>query len=188
MHTLVIGGTQFMGRGIVGRLLARGHEVSVLHRRDHHDLDPRVHNLQADRKEVERVASLVKAGRFEAVFDLAYDFQAGTPSSHIEAAARSCGDGLQRYVFMSSIAVYGPGLDHLESAPIAPDDDPNPYVQHKASAERLLFGMHAATGFPAVTFRPSFVHGPGQAFYREAFFWIACAMSGRSSSPMGARR
>jgi nucleoside-diphosphate-sugar epimerase len=49
MRTLVIGGTQFMGLSIVERLLARGHDVAVVHRRDHHDLGPRVRNLQADR-------------------------------------------------------------------------------------------------------------------------------------------
>jgi nucleoside-diphosphate-sugar epimerase len=72
---------------------------------------------------------------------------------------------------MSSIAAYPPGLDHREDEELAPDDVPNPYVQHKASAERVLFGMHRATGFPVVTFRPPFVHGPRQPFYREQFFW-----------------
>ena len=61
---------------------------------------------------------------------------------------------------MSSIAAYGPGLDHRESDPAAPDDAPVPYVQHKAAAERLLFRMHAESGFPVSTFRPPFVHGP----------------------------
>jgi hypothetical protein len=70
------------------------------------------------------------------VFDLAYDWERGTTAGQVEAAARSCGDRLHRYVFMSSIAAYGPGLDHRESDPLAPDDAPNAYVQHKASAER----------------------------------------------------
>ncbi|CAN5802397.1 hypothetical protein BH24ACI5_BH24ACI5_06560 [soil metagenome] len=171
MQTLVIGGTQFMGRNIVERLVERGHDVTVLHRRDNHDLGPAVRNLQADRGDLATVSSLLRAERFEAVFDLAYDWQTGTPATHVEAAARSCGDQLQRYVFMSSIAAYGPGLDHRESDPLVPDDVPNPYAVHKASAERVLFGMHAASGFPAVTFRPPFVHGPRQPFYREQFFW-----------------
>lgn len=42
MRVTVIGGTQFIGRAIVERLLARGHDVAVLHRRDTHDLDPAV--------------------------------------------------------------------------------------------------------------------------------------------------
>ena len=51
------------------------------------------------------------------------------------------------------------------------DDFPNPYAQYKASAERALFRMHAESGFPVATFRPPFVHGPLQPFYREQFFW-----------------
>lgn len=171
MRTLVIGGTQFMGREIVQRLLDRGHDVSILHRRDQHDLGPEVRNLRSDRGDLARVSDLLTRGRFEAVFDLAYDWQKGTPANHVEAAARSCGDWLQRYVFMSSVAVYEPGLDHLESDPLAPEDSPNPYVQHKVTAEHMLFRMHQETGFPAATFRPPFVHGPRQPFYREQFFW-----------------
>ena len=171
MRILVIGGTQFMGREIVHRLIARDHDVSILHRRDQHDLGAGIRNLQADRSDVAKVSAVVAQGRFEAVFDLAYDWQKGTTADQVEAAARSSGDALQRYVFMSSIAAYGPGLDHRESDPLAPDEVPNPYVRHKATAERMLFRMRAASGFPVVTFRPPFVHGPRQPFYREQFFW-----------------
>ena len=48
---------------------------------------------------------------------------------------------------------------------------PQPVRAAQGGAERLLFRMHAASGFPAVTFRPPFVHGPRQPFYREQFFW-----------------
>jgi nucleoside-diphosphate-sugar epimerase len=171
MRILMIGGVAFMGRRIVERLIAAGHDVSVLHRRPTHELDARVRNIQANRSDLPAVAGLVADGKFDAIFDLAYDWQTGTPSSHVEAAARAAGPHLHRYVFMSSIAAYPPGVGHREDAALAPDDFPNPYAQHKASAERMLFRMHAETGFPAVTFRPPFVHGPGQPFYREQFFW-----------------
>jgi nucleoside-diphosphate-sugar epimerase len=171
MRTLVIGGTQFMGRSIVERLVARGHDVAVVHRHDHHDLAPEVRNLQADRSDLAAISALLKRERADIVFDLAYDWQKGRPASQVEVAARSCGDRLQRYVFMSSIAAYGPGLAHRESDPLAPEGVPNPYVDHKASAERALFRMHEASGFPVVTFRPPFVHGPRQPFDREQFFW-----------------
>jgi len=171
MRILVIGGTQFMGREIVRRLVARGHEVSVLHRRDSHDLGPAVQNLQADRSDLSLVTRILRDHAFEAVFDLAYDWQHGTTAAQVEAVAGGCGSALRRYVFMSSIAAYGPGIDHRESDPLVPDDVPMPYAQHKAMAERALFRMHAASGFPAVTFRPPFVYGPSQPFYREAFFW-----------------
>jgi 2'-hydroxyisoflavone reductase len=31
--------------------------------------------------------------------------------------------------------------------------------------------MYAESGFPVTIFRPPFVHGPRQPFYREQFFW-----------------
>jgi 2'-hydroxyisoflavone reductase len=46
---------------------------------------------------------------------------------------------------MSSIAAYGSGIDHRESAALVGDDNPDRYAQHKA--------------------------GPRQPFYRERFFW-----------------
>ena len=160
-----------MGREIVRRLVTRGHDVSVLHRGDRHELGPEVRNLQADRGDLPKVTALMKDARFEAVFDLAYDEQHGTTADQVEAVARACGDRLRRYVFMSSIAAYAPGLGHRESDPLVPDDFAFPYSQHKASTERMLFRLHADSGFPATTFRPPFVHGPNQPLYREQFFW-----------------
>jgi nucleoside-diphosphate-sugar epimerase len=171
MRILVIGGIQFIGREIVRRLVARGHAVAVLHRRAHHDLGPEVVNVQANRADLEAVRRAIRDGRFEAVFDVAYDWQTGTTAEHVAAAARACGVGLHRYVPMSSIAAYQRGLGRREHDSLAADDDPNVYATHKASAERVLFRMHERDGFPVTTFRPPFVHGPRQPFYREQFFW-----------------
>ena len=171
MRVLVIGGTIFIGREIVRLLAEHGHDVTVLHRRDSHDLGPAIHNTQADRADLPALSRILGEGRFDAVFDVAYDWQKGTTADQVEGAARSCGDQLRRYVFISSMAAYGPGLDHRETDPLVPDDIQNPYAQHKASSERALFRMHAESGFPVTTFRPPFVHGPRQPFYREQFFW-----------------
>ncbi len=171
MRILILGGTQFIGREVVRRLVARGHDVSVLHRRDHHDLGPAVGNLQADRADLPAVRRALEGHASDAVVDLAYDWQKGTPADQVEAAARACGDRLERYVFMSSVAAYGSGLDRRESDPLAPPEVPVPYVQHKAGAERALFRLYAETGLPVVTVRPPFVYGPRQPFYREQFFW-----------------
>ena len=62
IQILVIGGTQFIGRDIVQRLAARGHDVSILHRRDRHDLGPEIRNLQADRSDLPRVSKLLTEG------------------------------------------------------------------------------------------------------------------------------
>ena len=171
MRVLVIGGMVFMGREIVRLLVERGHDVTVLHRRDHHDLGPGVQNVQADRGDVAAMQRVLGDGRYDAVFDLVYDWEHGTTAAQVEAAARAAGDQLKRYVFMSSVAAYGPGLEHQEGEPLVPDGFPNPYAAQKASSERALFRLYAEAGVPAVTIRPPFVHGPRQPFYREQFFW-----------------
>jgi 2'-hydroxyisoflavone reductase len=171
MKVLVIGGTSFIGPSLVEELLKGGHDVAVLHRKPKHDLGRRVENLMADRNDADSLREALSGRRFEVVFDNAYDWERGTTAAQVEATVRACGDRIVRYIFMSSVAAYGDGLNHKESDPLAPDYHAEPYVSHKATTERLLFRMRAQTRFPVVTFRPPFVYGPGNPFYREQFFW-----------------
>ena len=172
MKVLVIGGTLFIGRLLVEELVKAGHDVAVLHRKPKHDLGRRVENLVADRNDATSLNEALAGRRFEAVYDNVYDWERGTSAAQVEATVRACGGTrLSRYIFMSSVAAYGDGLNHKESDPLAPDYHSNPYIRHKASTERRLFRMHAQTGLPVVTFRPPFIYGPGNPFYREQFFW-----------------
>lgn len=168
---LVIGGTQFIGRLLVEKLAAAGHEIYVLHRKDRHPFPKRVHNLVADRNDAAAVRKAVGSIRFDAVYDFAYDWEHGTTGPQVEATAQIFDGKIGRYVYMSSVAAYGDGLNHHEGDALAPDDHPNPYCRNKAMSERGLFRLHQRTGFPIVTLRPPFVYGPGNPFYREAFFW-----------------
>src|SRR5579872_1916286 len=171
MRVLVIGGTLFIGRLLVDELVKAGHDVAVLHRKPKHDLGRRVENLVGDRNEADSIREALSGRRFEVVFDNAYDWQRGTTAAQVEATVRACGDRLSRYIFLSSVATYGDGLNHKESDPLAPDYHNDPYVRHKATTERMLFRMHSHSGLPVVTFRPPFVYGPNNPFYREQFFW-----------------
>src|SRR5579864_5265439 len=172
MRVLVIGGTLFIGRPLVEELVKAGHDVAILHRKPKHDFGRRVENLRGDRNDADSVAHALAGRRFDVVYDNVYDWDRGTSPAQVEHTVRACsGDWLSRYIFMSSVAAYGDGLNHKESDPLAPDYHVNPYVRHKAGSERLLFRMHTQSGLPAVTFRPPFVYGPNNPFYREQFFW-----------------
>jgi nucleoside-diphosphate-sugar epimerase len=168
---LVIGGTLFVGRTLVSELVKAGHEVWILHRKPDHDLGKRVTGMQADRNDVEAMRRILGEGNFDVVFDNVYDWERGTTAAQVETAARACGDHLRRYVYLSSVAAYGDGLNHHEGDALAPDDHPESYVRNKAMTERALFRLHQRNGFPVVTIRPPFIYGPGNPFYREAFFW-----------------
>src|SRR5664280_2790846 len=145
MKVLVIGGTLFIGRNLVEELVKGGHDVAVLHRKPKHDLGRRVENLMADRNDPDAIREALAGRRFEAVFDNVYDWDRGTTAAQVEATVRACGDRLSRYIFLSSVAAYGDGLNHKESDPLAPDYHSDPYVRHKATTERLLFRMHVRT-------------------------------------------
>ncbi len=38
-------------------------------------------------------------------------------------------------------------------------------------SERALFRLHQRIGLPVVTLRPPYLYGPGNRYYREAYFW-----------------
>jgi len=171
MRILVIGGTLFIGKALVKRLLAADHEVTVLHRKAEHPFGRRVHNARADRNDAAKVKAALAGQRFDAVYDLAYDWERGTTGQQVEACAKAIPGDISRYIFMSSVAAYGDGLNHAEDDPLASEAHTNPYVRNKASSERALFRMYHESKFPVVTMRPPFVYGPENPFYREAFFW-----------------
>jgi 2'-hydroxyisoflavone reductase len=165
----------FIGRSLVAELLKAGHEVAVMHRRPKHELGRRVQNIVADRNDPESVRQALQYTSFQVVFDNVYDWERGTTASQVEGTVKAVmatsGDRLTRYVFMSSVAAYGDGLNHHDGDPLAPDDHPEAYVRNKAMTERMLFRLRQRTGLPVVTLRPPFIYGPENPFYREAFFW-----------------
>jgi nucleoside-diphosphate-sugar epimerase len=173
MNCLVIGGTGYIGRQLVAELLKRDDCVTVVHRHPKHELGRRVANIQADRNDAQAFKAAVAGKSYDVVYDLVYDWKRGTTAGHVESTVKSTGNNLQRYVFMSSVAAYGDGLNHHEGDALAPDDAPELYVRNKAMSERALFRLHQRIGLPVVTLRPPFVYGPGKnnPYYREAFFW-----------------
>jgi len=173
MKVLVIGGTLFVGRELVKALVKGGHEVTVLHRKGGHDFGRKVGNIMADRNDAAALKNALQGRHFDVVFDNVYDWERGTTAAQVVATARqvASANSLSRYVFMSSVAAYGDGLNHQEGDALAPDDHADSYVRNKAMSERALFRLHQRDGFPVVTLRPPFIYGPGNPFYREQFFW-----------------
>jgi nucleoside-diphosphate-sugar epimerase len=171
-RTLVIGGTLFIGRALVDQLLARGDEVVVMHRGKDTPFGSDVRELQCDRNDVSAVRAALNGSRFDVVYDNVYDWQRGTSADQVSAAVvAAASDSLRRYVFMSSIAVYGEGGEYDEGARLVTSDYPNSYSAQKADSERALFELHHGSGIPVTTLRPAFIYGPHNPFDREAFFW-----------------
>lgn len=170
-RVLVIGGNLFIGRVLVERLLENGDDVVIMHRSRGTPFGDRVTEIRCDRNDTKAVRDALAGQQFDVAYDNVYDWQRGTSSEQVLAAAESLEGELQRYVFTSSVAVYPPGGPYDEDAHLLPADAPNLYGAQKAESERALFRLYHERGFPVATVRPSFVYGPYNPFPRESFFW-----------------
>ena len=172
-RVLVIGGTLFIGRALVEQLLERGDEVVIMHRGSGTPFGDRVMEIRCDRNDIAGVQAALDGSAFDVVYDNVYDWQRGTSAEQVSAAAAAAaaGGALRRYVFTSSVAVYGPGDDFDERAALVSRDYPDRYGLQKAESERALFRLHAEAGLGVATLRPAFIYGPHNPFDREAFFW-----------------
>jgi 2'-hydroxyisoflavone reductase len=170
-RVLVIGGTLFIGRALVEQLLERGDDVVIMHRGKGTPFGSRVAEIHCDRNDSAAIRAALSGNRFDVVYDNVYDWQRGTSADQVSAAATAASDGLRRYVFTSSIAVYPEGGEYDEGAPLVPPGHPNPYSAQKADSERALFELGRQRSIPVTTLRPAFIYGPLNPFDREAFFW-----------------
>lgn len=105
MRVLVLGGTSFVGRAIVGDALRTGAEVTLFSRgRTGPGLFPGAARLTGDRDTGDYTA--LHRGRWDAVVDVS-----GYVPRHVGQAMDALGDRTGRYLFISSHAVYeGDGL------------------------------------------------------------------------------
>ena len=138
MKLLILGGTRFLGRHLVERALARGHEVTLFNRgRTAPGLFPDVERLLGDR---DGGLGVLDGRRWDAAIDTNGFF----PRLVGASAARLAGC-VEHYAFVSSISVYAdpvpPGAD--ETAPVATLADPSDetmtadrYGALKAASER----------------------------------------------------
>jgi nucleoside-diphosphate-sugar epimerase len=127
MNVLVIGGTRFVGRLLVARLLARGDRVTVLHRGvTAHPFGDRVETLHADRRTDAFDAAI--AGR---TFDGVVDF-AGYERADVARVLACMGERVGHYVFVSTGQVY---LVRAEVPIPAREDDYDGALKPKPSGD-----------------------------------------------------
>jgi 2'-hydroxyisoflavone reductase len=114
MRLLIVGGTIFLGRHLVGAAIARGHTVTIFNRGRHNpDLYPEIEKLRGDRT---GDLSALDSRRFDAAIDTC-----GYVPSDVRRTAALLRDSAGHYTFISSVSVYA-GFDPAgitEEAPIS---------------------------------------------------------------------
>jgi 2'-hydroxyisoflavone reductase len=117
MRLLVLGGTRFVGRAVVDDALARGWEVSAVHRGLTGALPAGVRALQADRTSEPALAAALGDGTWDAVVDTWADAPAVA-----RLTARLLAGRVRRFGYVSSLSVYVWGEHDDESSPVVAGD------------------------------------------------------------------
>lgn len=169
MRILFIGGTRFVGRAMAEAAMARGHEITLLHRGKTDDAAfADVEHLLADRD-----GDLsVLAGRS---FDATVDVCAYVPRQ-VTSLAAALGDRGGHHVYISTMSVYADdqqaGFD--EDGPLIRLDDPTTeevtgetYGGLKVLCEEAAVSSYGADNVAIV--RPTYVIGPHD--YTGRFTW-----------------
>jgi predicted dehydrogenase/nucleoside-diphosphate-sugar epimerase len=172
---LVLGGTGFIGRYVVERLLANGYRVGVMARNPRNLGTPfdneRVVLLQGDARSDADVDHAIGAARI--VVNLAHGGGQGSYSEvraamvgAAEVVARAClTRRVERLVHAGSIAALYLGP---QDRPVTGSTLPDPqahrradYARAKAECDRMLLELHATQGLPVCILRPGVVIGDG---------------------------
>lgn len=180
MKVLVLGGTHFVGRAIVDRLLTDGDEVATLTSGASGPPPPGVEGLQADRRNPTAVRDALARGSWDAVIDT-WSREPACVATAVDILSGRVGHA----TFVSSLSVYAAPLPlgGDESAALVEGDpdstDGDPYPAAKRGGE-LAAGRYDC---PVLIPRPGLIVGPHENVGRLPFWLTLIAGGGRIPVP-----
>jgi nucleoside-diphosphate-sugar epimerase len=170
MKCLVTGASGSIGSRIVKRLIEEGHQVRALVR-----ATSRLDYLDREKVEIFRGDMAERASLDKAVREIDWIFHSAAPVDDWappELFQRINIDGnrllldacrkveLKRFVYVSSVMVYGVNPPENTSEKTPYQACGIPYCDTKIEAEEIFFRAHREKGFPVTVLRPSNVWGP----------------------------
>jgi nucleoside-diphosphate-sugar epimerase len=177
MRLLVLGGTHFLGRHVVGAALGRGHDVATFTRGVSGAPPEGARALHGDRDDPDALPRALDGW----VPDLVVDTSCQTRAAAEHAAAALA--GVRGYAFVSSLNAYRtwpPGPIGPEDDEPTWDTDEDAYGPTKAAAERTL---GAALGERFLTARAGLIIGPHDPLHRLGWWLDRIARGGRVVVP-----
>ena len=182
MRVLVIGGTSFVGRHLVARALAAGHELTLFNRGvTDPGLFPEAEQLRGDR---DGGLGVLEGRAWDAVVDTC-----GYVPRVVGDSARLLADAVERYLFVSTISVHPddvePGAD--EDAPLLtpPHGDGEEITDESYGPLKVACERAVASALPdrALIVRPGLIVGPYDPTDRFTYWVRRVAAGGEVLAP-----
>lgn len=179
---LVLGGTGFIGPHMVREALRRGHSVTLFNRgRTNNTLFPDIETIKGDRN---NGLEGLEGRRWDAVID-----NSGYVPRHVQDSARLLAPNCDRYVYISTVAVYAdiPSATD-EDSPLATIDDETveEVTRETYGPLKALCEKRAAEEIPAARLailRPTYICGPGDRTDRFSYWPIRTRKGGEMLWP-----
>lgn len=184
MRLLVLGGTEFVGRHLVGAALALGHEVTLFNRgRTNAALFPEAEKLRGDRDKGD--VDALSGRTWDAVLDTT-----GYVPRWVSDSARALKGAVEQYLFVSTISVYDPirfrGNDD-EDAPLETleDETTEDYSGPAYGGLKVLCERVVHDRFPGIIqiLRPGVMFGPHDNTDRATYWTMRVARGGEVIAP-----
>ncbi len=183
MRVLILGGTEFLGRWLVGELLQRGHEITLFNRGlTNPELFPEVVQIHGDRTSD---LSALTGGHWDAVIDTS-----GYAPSAVRRSAETLSAAVERYIFISTLSVYSdfslPGVNEESALAVLAADQTgeevtgSTYGPLKARSEQAA--QQALPGRVLVV-RPGLIVGPYNSSDRFTYWPHRVALGGEVLAP-----
>ena len=158
LKVLFFGGTRFVGKALVSRLLSKGHEIFVF-TRGKLPVPKNVIHIKGDRLRDEDLKKISSHS-----FDLIVD-SSGRKLEDTKRLLEFSGIPNFRFIYISSAGVY----DNTQLFPVGEECSIDIYSRHigKAETESWLIDQ----GIPFTSFRPTYIYGPGNYNPIEKWFF-----------------
>ena len=158
MKILVMGGTRFVGKSLVQKLILQNYDIDIFTRGN--KPNPKGANLiKGDRNNLQDILEL-KNNKYDIVFDIS-----GRELSQTKILIENINENFDRYVYVSSAGVY----QDSQELPINEKDPIDKDSRHigKYETEKWLIDNK----IPFTSFRPTYIYGPGNYNKIENWFF-----------------
>ena len=169
MKILVMGGTRFVGKSLVGKLLSQNHDIDIFTRGNKNNPE-KTNLIKGDRNDLESIVKL-RNEKYDVVYDIS-----GRELEQTKLLIENLADSFQRYIYVSSAGVY---KDNHE-LPLSEDDAIDQDSRHKGKFETENWLINQK--IPFTSFRPTYIYGPGN--YNKIENWFFERLFNNKSIPI----